>query len=439
MNAATLDRPNRPAGAHHWKRISREAPINARELEDDKQADLVVVGGGYTGLSAATEAARCGLRVTLLEADAVGLASSGRNQGLVAVAYAHASPSQVEAKFGKVHGGRLNHLVAGAGERIFGIIRDHAIDCDGVQAGWIQPAHSERSLGQARINHSEWEALGARVEWLDRQDVIDQLGTSTFVGGWAVKSGGHVNPYALTCGLARVALKAGVDLHERSRVTSLTADGKLWRVATRRGSVTAARVLLATDSSTTPLLPDLEKVVIPVRCFQVATAPIPAELRQQIMPLNRGYSDMRNYIRASHYDGEYRLTAGGGFAIKVDRVGRSFDDARRYLLNMFPQLKQLKHLEMESYWEGDVGIVPDWLPRIMQIAPGVTLAGLYSGRGIAIGTSFGAEIGRWLGGAITEADLPIPVTGQRNIAWHGLVAATAPAFFPFNRALDIVS
>lgn len=431
-----LDRVNHPAGVHHWRRISREKPIDAPQLEGEESCELVVVGGGFTGLCAATEAARGGLRVLLLEADDIGLASSGRNHGMVVPAHAHSTPSQVETLFGKQYGDRFNRLVAGAAQRIFTIIRQHNIDCDGVQAGWIQPAHSARTLEQAKHAHAQWKALGANVEWLDGPTVQAQLGTASYRGGWAAKSGGHVNPYALACGLARVAVSEGVEIRVNSRVISLKADGPQWQVSTDRGTVRAERVLIATDASTTSLTPNLKSVVVPVAVFQVATVPLRAELRQKIMPLNRGFSDMHRYIVASHYDGAGRLLAGGGHAVRVALARRSFAESRRQLLRLFPQLEDI---EMESFWEGMIGFVPDWLPRIMRLAPGLTFAGLYSGRGVALGTSFGAEIGRWLSDTIADVDLPIPVTGQRNIPGHSFVSAVAAGFFPLYRVLDAVA
>ena len=138
------------ATAHHWRKISREPDAALTPLEDGETADLVVAGGGFTGLSAARTAAEAGLSVVLLEAQYIGAGASGRNNGLVVPHHSRASPAGMERALGKTFGPRYNALVAGAGAELFSLAARHAIECDPVEKGWVQPAHSEATLARAR-------------------------------------------------------------------------------------------------------------------------------------------------------------------------------------------------------------------------------------------------------------------------------------------------
>lgn len=418
---------------HHWRRISRQPEVAAPRLGADREADLAIVGGGLTGLSAALTAAESGLRVVLLEADYIGAGASGRNNGMVVPQHSRANPGAIEQALGRTLGERYNAMVAGAAEELFALIRRLGIDCDAVQKGWIQPAHSEATLARARTTFAEWKAFGANVAWLGASELAGRLGAPGYLGGWLAKDGGHINPYPLTQGLARTALRAGAALYGDARVHALRPEGDRWRVEARGGVVHAREVLIATNALAATLWPGLIRAMIPVKLYQTASRPLSDNLRRAILPGNVGFSDLRREIRAFHYDRDGRLISGGRMMLWLQASRRGRAAVRRGIAQSFPSLGEI---EIEDYWEGIVGVTPDRLPRLMRLAPGVLFCGAYSGRGVALGSALGRQLGLFLGGKIAEAELPLPVTDLRTIPSQGIQVMGARLIRPWHLLRD---
>ena len=149
-----------------WTDTASPAP-ETRPLTGSRQADVVVVGGGYTGLSAALHLAENGADVMLLEAEVPGFGASGRNNGQVIPTYTRHNPDDVVRAFGTDQGERLNRWVSGSADLVFDLIRRHDIDCDAVQKGWLQPAHTESRMAGLRAKHDQWSARDASVAMID--------------------------------------------------------------------------------------------------------------------------------------------------------------------------------------------------------------------------------------------------------------------------------
>ncbi|MDA8052216.1 MAG: FAD-binding oxidoreductase [Rhodospirillales bacterium] len=421
------------ATPHHWRKISREPGADAPALNGETEADIAIIGGGFTGLSAALAAAEAGSRTALLEADYIGAGASGRNNGMVVPQHSTANPGAIARALGAAFGARYNAMVAGAAAELFALAARHGIDCDAVQKGWIQPAHSEATLARARTIHAEWKALGAPVTWLDAATLAARLGGPGYLGGWEAHEGGHINPYALTQGLARAAIGAGARIHAKAPVHAILPDGKSWRIEAAGGTVRAANVLIATNALTGTLWPELAKATIPVRLYQTASQPLSANLRGTILVGNVGFTDMRKELRAFHYDRDGRLIGGGRMMLWHHASLRGRNAVRRNLHGSFPALGEIA---VDEYWDGVIGVTPDRLPRLMRLAPGVLFCGAYSGRGVALGSALGSRVGRFLAGKTAEADLPLPVTSLRIIPAHGLQVVGARLIRPWHRLLD---
>lgn len=423
------------ARPHHWRQISREPALAALPLEGDEQADFVVIGGGYTGLSAALAIASAGRSVMVLEADYVGAGASGRNNGMVVPHHSRNTPAEIEAMLGSRLGPRYNEMVAGAAEETFGLIERCEIACDPVQNGWMQPAHSRAALERGRAVHDGWRAFGAKVEWIDRDSMARKMGSPGYLGGWKAASGGHINPFAYVTGLGRVARAAGARIHEGTPVVAVARDGKYWSVKTRSGAVRASKVLIATNGLTGNFWPHLAQAFIPVKIYQVATKPLDTEARGTILPGNEAASDTRKDIWAFHYDANGGLVSGGTHSIWHCAEERGKASVGRMLRKSFPSLGTI---EFASYWEGVIAVVPDRLPRVMRLADGVIFAGAYSGRGVALSTVLGGLVGRWMNETLDDSDLPTPVTELRRIPAHRVAVTAARFIHPVHRALDAI-
>ena len=421
------------ATPHHWRKISGEPDATPTPLEDGEAADLVVAGGGFTGLSAARTAAEAGLSVVLLEAAYIGAGASGRNNGLVVPHHSRASPAGIERALGETFGPRYNALVAGAGRELFSLAARHAIACDPVERGWVQPAHSEATLARARTTHDEWRAFGAEVSWLDAATLRERLGTVGYLGGWMANEGGHINPYALAQGMARAAIGAGARIHANAPVSAIRPDGAAWLVTAGAATVRARQVLIATNALTGAFWPELAKAMIPVKLYQTASRPLSDNLRRTILSGNEGVSDLRRELRAFHYDRDGRLISGGRMMLWHDAPARGKKSVARGLKESFPSLGEIA---IEEYWEGIVGVTPERLPRLMRLAPGVLFCGGYSGRGVALGSALGSRVGAFLAGKLAEADLPLPVSQLVTVPRHGIQVLGARLIQPWHRLLD---
>ncbi|CAG9269365.1 Putative FAD dependent oxidoreductase [Paraburkholderia unamae] len=420
---------------HHWLKISKEVTADYPVLSGELTTDYVVIGGGLSGLNAAIELIRLGASVVVLEQDRIGQAASGRNNGQVIPHHSKASPREMEQWLGAARGERYNGLVASAPAKLFELIDHYDIRCDSVRNGWMQACHSRQALDRGRTFYEQWKAFGARVEWLDRDALAARMGSVMYPGGWKALHAGHLNPYALCCGLARGAVSDGVRLYENSPATAIVRDGSRWRVRTPAGDVSAKGVLVMTNALTGDFWPGLRRALIPVRIYQVATEPLNEAQRRTVLPGNEGVSDTRKDLFACRYDSEGRLEAIGAHTLWHDAAARGQAAVMAKFRAVFPQLAGLKSAE---YWEGTLAAVPDRIPRLMRLAPNLLFAGVYSGRGVAMSTVWGPCAARLLAGAATEADMPVPVTPLRQIHSHGVAVRMAGLIHPWHRLTDKV-
>lgn len=386
-------------------------------LAGERRADAVVIGGGYTGLSAALHLAEAGADAVLLEAASAGFGASGRNNGQVIPAYTRHNPDDVVREFGPEQGERMNAWVAGSADLVFDLIRRHGIACDAEQKGWLQPAHAESRMAAVRAKHDQWAVRGAPVELLDRERTAALTGSAIYHGAWLHRSGGHIQPLSFARGLARAAIDAGAAIHCGSPALELRRDGEAWLVLTPHGTVRTETVLLATNAYTDQLWPGLARSFVPVRSFHIATPPLGAETAGSVLPQGHGLSDTRQALWAFRKDRDGRLVTTCMPFTTFGVRGALRRSTEKRLRRAFPQIAETA---FDYIWECKVAMTVDRLPRYHELARGL-FAGLgYSGRGIAIG----AAMGRFLAErALGKADdmQPIPRAPVQPLPLHDLI------------------
>jgi len=415
-----------------WAATARPAP-ETPPLDASRQADVAIVGAGYSGLAAALQLAQAGISVVVLEAGEPGWGASGRNGGQVIPGLKH-DPDELVAMFGTEAGEHLVRVAGGAPAVVFDLIARHRIECEARRCGWIQPAFAAADVAATTRRAEQWQRRGAAITVLDRDSVRRLTGSPVYHGGWIDRRAGSVQPLSYARGLARAAQKTGALVCGGSRVTALTRDGARWKLTTGHGATVAAeRVLLATNGYTDALWPRLRQTVIAANSFQVATRRLPDKVLRTVLPQGHVASDTRKLLLYYRLH-QGRLIMGGRGPFREPAGPRDYRHLETVIGILFPQLKGTR---CEFYWSGRVALTRDHVPHMHQPAPGVSAFLGYQGRGVAMATTLGILVAKNL---ISPADnpLPLPITDIRPIPLHALHRIYATALLQMYRVKDYV-
>jgi len=395
---------------------SAASPPEAEPLAGEASADVLVIGAGFTGLAAALRLAERGASVAVLEAQDIGYGGSGRNVGLVNAGL-WLSPREVVERLGNDYGERLMALLGGAPARVFELIEHHGMECESVQEGTLHCAHSPAGFDDLRRRAGDWRARGAPVELLEKQKAAGHIGSDYFHGALLDPRAGTVQPLGYSRGLAHAAGRSGARLYDRTAVRALTRLGGGWRARADNGTVTADKVIIATNAYTESMAP-VADCLVPFSFFQLATPPLPPETRRSILPDGHGAWDTAKMLTSLRLDREGRLIAGS--IGRLDRKHRGIHARwlRRKVRQVFPQIGEVT---FEHGWHGIIGTTGDHLPRLSETQPGVVAAWGYNGRGIGTGTVFGPALADYALDGDADA-LPLPLSPMTPEPWRALRA-----------------
>lgn len=403
-------------------------------LEGERRCDVAVVGGGYTGLSAALRLSEGGADAVVLEAREPGWGASGRNGGQVIPGLKH-DPDELVALYGERRGQAMLRAAEAAADLVFDLVQKHGIACDAVRAGWIQPAHAADRLPMLRRRCEQWAKRGADVAWLDRQEVAALTGSDWYHGGWLDRRGGSVQPLSYARGLARAARAAGATICGASPVTALARFKDGWRVETPHGAVIADQVLLCTNGYTDGLWPRLKETVVPVYSVQIATAPLSENVRRSVLPGGQTVSDTRRVLSYFRLDAQGRLLMGGGGSAYPGSIRRLAKGLKRRVAELLPQVGEPR---CEFVWGGRVALTLDHLPHRYVLGPGLQAGLGYNGRGVAMATMMGRVLAdHALARPRPKFDFPASTPAPIPLhAWRGLAVTATRIYYRFRDRLD---
>lgn len=376
-------------------------------LEGAVTADVVVVGGGYTGLSAALHAAEAGFSVVLLEARRIGWGASGRNGGQMIPGLRWGAKDLV-ATFGEARARDLLLLANSASDAVRGRIARHAMACDlrdGHFLAAARPAHlddmkRELDLLQRLVGYGS-----ARI--VERGEVGQYVASPGYHGGFYDAAGGHLHPLNYALGLAQAALAAGVRIFEDSAVVALERGDPVV-ARTDGGSVTAQFAVLATDTEIGQLDARQGRMAMPVANYNAATAPLGADLAAALLPANAAVADSRFVLNYYRLSADNRLIFGGGERYSARPPVDVAGFVRPYLERVFPQLAGVG---IDYAWGGLVGVSLNRLPRLGRTS-NVFHAHGWSGHGVLLTTLAGALIAEAVKGRATRFDLLANLPGK---------------------------
>lgn len=376
----------------YWWEDAPRAPRDDTVLP--RQADVVVIGGGYTGLSAARETARAGRNTVVIDAEAIGWGCSSRNGGQVSTSIKPAF-SDLSGKHNEDLAFRIRREGINALDFTRDLIRSEGIDCDWRQVGRFHAAHTRKHYDAlAAAAKDQPKGLEVAMEMVPKAEQGGELASPLYHGGMVVPGTGAVHPAKLADGLASLARQAGATLISHARVDGITRDGGRLRVHTKRGDIDAGDVLIATNGYTGTPFAWQRRRVIPIGSYILATEPLAGGARRYI-PRERMISDTRRvviYYRSSP-DGQ-RLLFGGRARLSENNPLKCLPKLHSMMCEIHPDLRSAR---VTHAWMGFVAYTFDKLPHIGN-QDGLWYAMGYCGSGVSLANYFGTRIGQQIVG-----------------------------------------
>jgi glycine/D-amino acid oxidase-like deaminating enzyme len=388
-----------------WDATAPAAPVTYT-LDRDVDADVVIVGAGFTGCSAALHLAQRGARVIVLEQHEIGFGGSGRNVGLVNAGM-WVMPDELPRVLGEKYGERLLVQLGSAPSVVFDLIDRFAIECDATRNGTLHCAVGRSGLQEITERARQWQARGADVVLLDARQTALLVGTTCYDGALLDRRAGTIQPLAYVRGLAKAAMDLGASVFTGSAALRREESAGRWRIATARGTVTADCVLLTGDVYSTAVAAAIEREQVKLPYFQMATAPLSASVRRSILPEGQGAWDTKQILSSFRFDRSNRLIFGSVGALRGGGAGIHRAWIRRELARLFPQLGDVT---LDYEWFGMIGMTSDALPRLHVHDRSVFSISGYNGRGIGPGTVMGRDLARLALGEVALEELALPVT-----------------------------
>lgn len=351
--------------------------IEFPQLKGELRVDVVIVGGGFTGVSAALFLAERGYDVALLEAKRIGWGASGRNGGQIIHGFTDAD--KIEKRFGS-DAGRMAHAMGlESREILFDRVKRYDIDCD-FKFGFLDLAlrdsdmqeFEDRAANKKRTNYP----YSIRV--VPKEEIREMVGSENYIGGLEDGGDGHLHPLNLCLGEANAAAGLGAQVFEQSAVTKIHHGDKP-RVETQFGVVHANKVILAGNAYLGSVEPTLQSAVIVAGSYQIATEPLSESLANDVLPQDQACCDQRAALDYFRLSADKRMLFGG-MCNYSGRVPKDITGSiRPNMLNVFPQLENAR---IDYEWGGNMAISMNRIPQFGRIKGNTYYAQGYSGHGV---------------------------------------------------------
>ncbi|MBL8669287.1 MAG: FAD-binding oxidoreductase [Alphaproteobacteria bacterium] len=412
-----------PVGAPHppsyWAATALPAPA-LRPLAADAAADVVIVGGGFTGLGAARDLWRSGTSCIVLEAADAGWGASGRNGGFAVPRYKKGW-ADLAAAFGHEETRKLRAMILEAIDTIEQTASEFGIACHFDRSGHCVAAHGKDALATLESDVAWLASEGGdrSMRVLGRGETRDAIGAGTYCGGILDPKGAMIHPLSYVRGLATALASRGVPIHVATPATRVfeTADGVV--VETPNGTVRAKQAIMATNAYTPPGVAQgaLDRRVVPVSTSVIATKPLTPNVLASLLPSRYAVSDTKHLMHYFRHLPDGRLMFGG----RGDVTGRREDPSiyrglEEGLVKLYPQLEGTA---IDHRWSGMVAVTLDNFPHIGRVSDRIAYAMGYGGRGVALANLLGKYLARLVRGETVDAG-PMSRGSFSPIPFHGL-------------------
>lgn len=391
-----------------WRSLwdaSADPDVDRPHLSGPIDTEIAIVGGGVEGLALARELAMRGRRPVLLEAAAIGSGATGASAGVIAPQPPRNTPEGIRKALGREAGDRYLSLLAGSGRETFALIGDRLQAAGGNPTGFLAPAIGARGAARIATTIDQWRAIRPDLRAIDAEETARLTGAAGYGGAILDPTGGSVNPLAYARMLAGDAEEAGASIYPHSMVTKLQRVENGWHLQLADATVRARTVVLCGNGGSPALHPRLSRSILPLTICQIATEPLPAALRERILPFGHAMTDMETEVFSIRYDPAGRLITAHPMAAKLADPGRlqAAINAR-----LGARLPDWQFVPLQFAWTGTAWINSNLLPRIAEVDEGLFAVQACNGRGIALAAVVARSFSRWLLSDRTEpCDMPI--------------------------------
>ena len=367
-----------------WESTSKEK-ITCPDRPENQVADLIIVGGGFTGCSAALEAAQQGAKVVLLESERIGYGGSGRNVGLVNAGL-WLPPKKIISILGEKQGKTLVASLGSAPDLVFSLINENQIKCEPKRNGTLHCADSEKGMDYLTERFKQGQLFGEPLSLIDKSETENKIGSSKFFGSLYDPRAGTIQPLAYCKGLARSAQKLGAKIYENSRATRIRRNKNLWQVNVKEVVIKSKFLLLAMNAYQNVDDEQYSGKFSTVYYSQFATRPLNSNEMSAVLPNKEGCWDTATIMSSFRVDNAGRIIIGT--MGNSDGYGKRVHSrwAKKKLKDLFPFLPDI---EFNYSWSGKIAMTKDHIPKIVNFNSNALSCFGYSGRGIAPGTFFG--------------------------------------------------
>ncbi|MDO1581090.1 NAD(P)/FAD-dependent oxidoreductase [Rhizobium oryzicola] len=423
------ERSDNPGHTRSWYAASALDRRVRPRLEAEIEADVCVIGAGFTGISAALELVERGFSVVVLESERIGFGASGRNGGQIVNGYSR-DLATIAVRYGTDAAVKLGAMSLEGASIIRERVARYNIACDLVDGGFFA-AFTQKQIREMEAHKKDWETYGhPGLEMVSASDVGRYVQSDLYIGGMVDRLGGHIHPLNLVLGEAAAVEAAGGRIFENTRALSLEQGAKPL-VRTPDGSVRASYVLVCGNAYLPPQLPEISSRMMPVSSQIIVTEPLPEGLAERLLPANACVEDANYVLDYYRRTADNRILYGGG----IGYGGRDPRDIAAYLrphmLKTFPSLASAK---IDYAWSGNFALTLTRIPHMGRLSDNVLFSHGDSGHGVTTTHLLGKILGEAVAGHVERFDvwssLPnLPFPGGRRFRvpltvlgawWYGL-------------------
>lgn len=399
------------------------------------KTEVVVIGGGYTGLSAARVLAMRGVQVTVLEKEALGWGASSRNGGQVLTGL-KLGPGALIKQLGRERAQEMYAASLAAVAYLENILEEEGIQCEYAHCGHLEAACKPKHFEQYRRDQDLLaREFNHEVQLIERAEQARELGASRYHGLMLDETSTALHPAKYVRGLAMATAALGAQLCEHLPATQIVRAGTGYAVVTPQGTIQAEKVLIATNGYTDNAAGEIRRRVFPLGSYMIATEPLPEALAAQLIPQRRVVFDSKHFLYYFRLSADNRLLFGGRADYQPptpEATRKSAEILRRGLADVFPALKGTP---IEYVWGGNLCVTADFLPRAGQ-HEGIYFALGYAGHGVALATYLGGQMANSMCGAPGKNPF-------KDLPFDPLPFYYGPSFRPFGarwyKLLDVLN